>query len=67
MLPANKQIISWVALLVVAAAVSNAVSSLSDSASGDDSACAEIATAYAKWIANQGEYLLARNRKQFRV
>ena len=55
MLPANKQVISWVALLVVAAAVTN-VSSLPDSASGDDSACAEIAAAYARWIANQGEY-----------
>lgn len=66
MLAVSKQVISWVALLVVSAVVTN-VSSLSDSASGIDSACAEIATAYARWIANHGEYLLSWNRKNFRV
>ena len=59
---ANEQIISWLALFVVAAAISNNVPTLADSASGDDNACAGIATAYARWIANQGEYLQARKK-----
>ena len=65
MFPAIKQIISWLALLVVAAADSSIVSTLSDSTSGDGKACAEIATAYAEWIANQGECLPAPEQKIF--
>ena len=59
MFPANDQIISRLVLLVVAAVLSNAASTVSNSASGGHSACAEIASAYAQWIANEGESLLA--------
>ena len=67
MFQGNKQVISRLALLVVAVLVSNIASTLSDSASGDDNACAAIATAYAEWIANQGECLLAPNERALRI
>ena len=63
MLQANEQITRRLALLVVSAIFLNAVCILSGSASGDDNACAVISTAYAEWIANEGECLPARKKK----
>ena len=61
MFPAKEQMISRLVLLAVVAAVSNAVSILLDTPPGDVNACAEVATAYAEWIGNEGECLLAQN------
>lgn len=62
MSPAKQQTTKWLALLVVAVVVSNVGSTFSDPASGDNNACAKIATAYAEWSANQGECWLAKNK-----
>ena len=67
MLQANEQITRRLALLVVTAILLNSVCILSVSASGDDNACAVISTAYAEWIANEGECLLARKKEIPRV
>ena len=61
MFPSREQIISRLVLLVVTAAVSSAASVFLDTPPGDANACAEIATAYAKWVRNEGECLLAQN------
>ena len=63
MFPSKGQTLSRLVLLVAAVAVPI----LSTSASGDPNACAEIATAYADWVANEGECLLARNKKDSRI
>ena len=63
MFPAKEQLTSRLVLLVVIAALSNAVSIFIDTPPGDPNACAEVATAYAEWIGNEGKCLLAQNMR----